>query len=54
MSSMLAFSSVTASLGPPARSAVSISQNTRSRGSVPEKRHTTQPPSRKYTLHPSA
>ena len=37
-----------------ALSPVSISQNTRSRGSVPEKRLTTQPPPLKYTLQPSA
>ena len=32
---------------------VGISQNTRSSGSVPEKRMTTQPPFAKYTLQPS-
>ncbi len=37
-----------------ARWAVSISQNTRSSGSVPEKRQNTQPPPWKYTLQPSA
>ena len=34
-------------------SMVSISQNTRSSGSVPEKRAMTQPPFLKYTLQPS-
>ena len=37
-----------------ARATVSISQNTRSRGSVPEKREISQPPFLKYTLQPSA
>ena len=35
-------------------SRVPISQNTRSSGSVPENRLTTQPPPWKYTFHPSA